>query len=306
MISAFLVLLGCALALCESARPASPPPLVDFTQYFPATPGMVYDFRSLNHRTGTIGQTRIELEAETDWCGLRVRPWRFTKSATDLYWAPGLDLDLRWLLVAPDEVNVPVAAWTRMVWAMGDQRFVRGTLLAIGTTPAYRVVYRSMSGYPPYLLAMKTGALPVETHDDTGQNYLVPAAVNPCPQLQLPFREGPVTVTPAGPSISYGWRMRMDHAQVVVPAMSYTGPALRVDYWEGSPGVLETMAGVLRESWYYVRYLGLVEIRGKQFGLGTTSACLADPDCLQSDMVSPDTTMTLEKVSSRVPRGLGE
>jgi hypothetical protein len=98
--------------------------------------------------------------------------------------------------------------------------------------------------------------------------------------------------------------MKMDWASVTVPGIGYRGPALRVDYWEGYPGPLETAPGLLRESWYFIRDIGVVEIRHKQFGVGQTKLCLEDADCTRADMADPDGTSTLLVRSVRTPRGM--
>jgi hypothetical protein len=94
----------------------------------------------------------------------------------------------------------------------------------------------------------------------------------------------------------------MDWAHVTIPGMGYTGPAIRVDYYEGVPGPAELSIPLTRESWYFVEDMGLVEIRTKQFGVGSKGGCLEESDCLQPDMATPDITLTLERRSWRTPR----
>lgn len=266
MLLSLLVLLTVLLTMgCPQDQEAAEPERTDFLRYFPTQSGTVMVFRSTNLQTQVEGRLRITLEPRTLWCDLPIIPWHFTKSVVDVYWAPGIDADLRWFTVAPDAYDAAQPAWNAYVWVAGHEQILRGT-----QAPYRTQLYRSTTVYPPYVLGIKLGTLPAAIRADDGHNYVFEDTQAPiCPQ--------PVRPKEDMTGVGAGWWVRWAKTWLTIDPMAqdypYDGPALLADFVEGGTGPLEEAHWFLvREQWWFVEGLGLMQIASQSWTGGQPPA----------------------------------
>jgi hypothetical protein len=161
-----LALLGCPSGQAgDGPRHPADAPLVDFTQYWPHTPGTVYEYQTMNARLGGGGRTILTLGQPMLWCDIQVLPWIFTKSSLNAYWGPGAAYSLLWMIT-----HGP-SAYDGYYWSPGGWIMTLGDQDTPGTTLLHAYLYRTNNpAYPPYLLAPKQVRLPYQYDGDQSQN----------------------------------------------------------------------------------------------------------------------------------------
>lgn len=282
--------------------------------YFIDNPGYAFEFTNINHVHKTTHRMRLQMEEVIDWGGYPNIPWRFTKNSPYSYWCPLIDgmevcttdkpdasMALRWMIVTRDYKYKDHPVFDKHVWATGSKVYYTRKNPATGMHD-YKDIFpkdRYFDGntisttgrLPSYNLMPKQVTLPYidfNTNASTGHNWknkeatTVPEPVN-------------TKIKPFG-----SWRVRMDmHPLKITPKnegdYSFDGEALKVDYFEsigiGNPEEVP----LLRETWWFVKGVGLVRIDQKNFnGFGADNKdtsiakpCKDDPDCLNDVMQNP-------------------
>lgn len=249
-----------------------------------------------NNVTGTeyesaVGYRPIPASNQCSWMPAGTREMYFMKSNQDGYWGPnyngtvpGGDGGLGNLLwyVAP---FMQKDQWdNEYLTAVGHRGFK--TLLA---NPADRLtlsknfvqqdhsfLYGSNDPrYPGYILAPRWVG-PGYGIINMQQTYLGnDTGINMCSLPDLNVQRGIGT-----------WVVHVDKVTLSLP--KYTGPAMRVSFWE-------LLGGEIHERWYFVKNVGLVRIEQKIFAEG---GCARDVDCYDKDvpvMRTPMNVMTLKQ-----------
>jgi hypothetical protein len=214
------------------------------------------------------------------WCDTRVLPWIFTKVTINAYWGPGAAYDLIWM------ITYGPSAYDGYYWSPGGWVFTLGDQYTPGTTLLSSYLYRTNNpAYPPYLLAPKQVRLPYQYDGDSGQNYVL------LTQRGCPDPQGQQALPPVG---TYDWRVHMAYSANIAPQWLQGGKleAIRVDYWENTGGGTPMAPWGLRESWYFVKNIGVVRILAKEFG--AANLCAHDRDCFAADIQSPHVQVELQ------------
>jgi hypothetical protein len=268
--------------------------LDDLSQYIIYNPGYTYTYRTTNHLLNVTGTTRLQIEAERDICGIRVRPWRFTKDKLELYWRPGFNQNLRWIIVSPDfdVASSPITAnlpqFNNYFWGLRDKRYTRNAADQLRDIDESKSIggyyYFSTKGrVPGYNLGPKMAKIPyLDTAEGESKN--IPHNDTDCPPSMLYNGDS-----------STSWKVRIERDTARTPYEDFTD-VLRIDYYEGLTP-LETSQH-FRESYYYARGIGLVMILKKNFNnfAGSGAAdCIDDNDCLGDTITSPDIEVVLEE-----------
>ena len=291
----------------EEAEPA----LTDIEAYIIQVPGYVYVYETINRHSGDeVNQTRIQIEEERDWCQYRVRPWRITKDDHDAYWAPFMaesqyasqhDLNLRWMVASPttpvpQSASVP-ANFNDFLWVVGDRRYNRpGGRLGLFRARALpnpglrdlgeqyaRTSYGIAAGdVPAVKLAPKQARIPY--YFSGTSSYLTATTDN-----QSVFCPSPGVN--AGTTPNYHWRLRIERDTVTIGQTTYED-VLRCDYFEEPVDTASNRLGLLRESWYFAKGVGLVKVLASYFdnfdGMGAAAPpCSDNADCLNDTIKRP-------------------
>lgn len=275
---------------------------IDMTQYYIYEPGYVWIYTSKNNLTDKSGLTRVQVEQETDVCGVRVKPWRYTKDLVDAYWNPayyntknpnvngGGVRDLRWMVVSPNYNYSAHPGFNNFIWAYSDLRYRRDSIRDINQDkPLGGYTYINKSGtVPGYNLAPKRIDGRVYYDFSDGQSSFLPSF--PC-------------TDPVNSSLPRytSWKIRVEIEKNPITVNNLTfNDVIRVDMYEGGTP-METADNLLRESWYFAKGVGVIKILTKEFnnygGMGYEYAlkCSEDSDCLNDTMVNPHTRADLLK-----------
>lgn len=265
-------------------------PNSNLSSYFVENPGYTWIYTNNGNPNSN---TRIQIEEETNTCGLTVLPWRFTKNDVSAYWFGGRSDDMRWLLASPGFQFSSASNFNNYFWGYRDKRYPMSYTDIIQSDSTFQNVGGVGGGYvytakdnsiPAYNLLPKT---------IYGQSYIVqegdyssytPADASTCPSFPT------LTSQPS----SYGsWEIRVEQNSSIPihnPPSPYDGkPAMRVDYYEAGYPVFTT-PNLLRESWYFMQGIGLTEIRQKYFNNysgGGAPYCISDSDCMSDTIQSP-------------------
>lgn len=269
---------------------------VDTSPYLVYEPGFSWIYDSRNFETGEAGTTRIQIEEETNICSIVVRPWRFTKNIQGVYWNVNLARDLRWMIVKPSFTYTEIPVFNNFFWGLGDKNYTRtqsATALRdiFPSALSHAHIYRSKTGRVPAYNLLKKMIQQNYAYIDraSGESYYPPVTDIGAGGCSL--------LAPAGAGITGSWLIRTEH----LPALAVNGRSyndvLRVDYYEGGTP-LETARNLLRESWYFARNIGLVQIKEKLFndyGGPEYPDCATDPDCLNDEMQHPRNEVLITK-----------
>lgn len=266
------------LANCEVA--------VNGLEYWPTTP-QTWRTHTENYLTGGSGNATWAILPASTFGGYPVNEWTIRKDSIDSYWAPGHDANFRWFIVDQSYSYTPQPFWNQFIWGLGHQQ-----LEPRPDGPGSEVIYHSASVYPPYALIGKTMLLPMFVQNDAGHLYTIglpgTTAPNPAPAS-------------APPALYYSWWMQARWR--VRPAVPRRGPfpaqpekqLLQMDYWEGphvpntAASGIQTIPVLIRETWYFERGVGLVELRAKIVDTGTAApAYPTDADFANDEILHPD------------------
>ncbi len=312
---------------------ASVPPNQNMLDYIVYRPGDTYIYDSISIRKNAAGtvdtqtyKSRLQLEQERLICGIRVTPWRFTKNNMRAYWEPHTTdsfRNLRWMITSPNFAAssstgtvVPVVN-DNFIWGLRDKLYYHKPIGSAETYQTddmglrdinpnqymYGVFFGSVNGrLPAYSLAQKSQSIPFLSASTGESNYFEGDRDNPnttgsaCP---------PYMVDPK-PRYGGSWMYRVEKDSITTPAGTYSDVA-RIDYFESTGERVNPFTDndpFLRESWYYAKGIGLVEVRGKLYngvmfnenGVSTQiKKCSADSDCLNDTIEQPFTRMTLRQ-----------
>lgn len=289
-----------SITVTITKAPQEKPPTVDLRSYLIFKPGYASSFITNNHLVKRYNLlTLLQVEEKTKVCGITTTPWRFTKSDQYSYWNPkmaaggstGLQ-NLRWFVVDPDFSYSKYPNFNQSFWAVGDKRYtLTSNPLQILGAVSPGLLYQSVTGKSPaYNLAPKN--LPADfsylEQSIKGSHYEQTSTLEPC-----------TLVTNKVSSNDSSWKIRTEKDTLTInnPNFSYSGDALRIDYFEGGKS-LETDP-LLRESWYFIKDIGLAKIAVKQFNgfwnMGALApSCRLDSDCLADTMEKPHLELTLD------------
>jgi hypothetical protein len=283
-----------------------PPDMQNMRDFIKMVPGWTYIFNSKNNLTGgQTGTTRLQIEQPVSICGINMYPWRFTKDSSYTYWHPVIPnsqfdgrQDLRWFIVDPAFNYTPIPALNNYIWGFNYIFYNRwpdnlgvvapiqdiqfGGLIKSGLfqvtsnqAPHYNLSLKEIKQYP-YIKKVQTA---------------LKQSGDPLPGCSL-----------FNPDATGTWKVRVEAENISISnnepdSYNYTGPAVRVDYYEGQTD-LENK-DLIRESYYYVKNVGVVKIIGKVFndygGSGVRN-CKDDSDCWDDTIRNPDFTSTLRQI----------
>jgi hypothetical protein len=276
----------------NNSRPVTLPTL-STGEYIKYEPGETYTYKDYGANGAAIGNTRIQIEEKRSMCGVPVIPWRFTKDDQRSYWRPGFRQNLRWMIVdknyqAGSGITSGLSHFNNYIWGIRDKRYHMATtnpLRDLGQTTSGGYFYGTAIGrVPGYNIAPKSVKIPfVDTAQ--GESSLVPHPDSGCiPNLKVPTNS------------ASSWKVRIEKETRPVQTLrnTYTD-VLRIDYFEGA-GSLET-ADLLRESWYYAKDVGVIQILKKTFnnyGGDGSPNCLSDIDCLNDTILNPSQKIVLD------------
>jgi len=71
----------------------------ELTEYLIPNQDDIFIYNTTNYLTANspvASKTRLQIEKDRNWCGYKVRPWRFTKSHSSGYWNPSAQVDDRY------------------------------------------------------------------------------------------------------------------------------------------------------------------------------------------------------------------
>jgi len=290
------------------------PTVLSMSDYYIFKPGYLWEYQSSNLKNGIItGTTRLQIENETTFCGIRFYPWRFTKDNLSIYWNPGRGRNLRWFIVNPAYTFTEIPGYNNYIWGFGDLDYTGLTLNnQTGTFDSvnglrdinlsklenlymYKNFNATNPGLPSYNLTPKT--VPANETYISRQTESVYARAWPysIPPLSLPTTtcklKADLSEIPGGSYLKSSWKLRVE--KDYLPPW---GEVVRTDQYEGGAN-LET-DGLLRESWYFAKGVGLVKIATKTFnnyaGDSKSLACKDDSDCWSDTISHPFTEMTLK------------
>ncbi len=280
-------------------------PVYNMTDYIVYKPGYTYLYDSTDNLTGTTGTTRIQMEQEISKSGINIIPWRYTKTNPNLYWAaviPGVNdgkRDLRWFITDPNFYYSPIPGYNNFIWGFADTNYSRPDTswgwhdINFSGELGSHVYKNTGTQYPSYNLAPKTAALPYINYQKGTSYYPVQAGIPYVPTM---------LVTNPDPNYLGSWKIRVDKDYVNINygpgQFNYSGEALRIDYYEGFKTAYTDMAN--RESWYYVKGIGLVQMISKTFNRYAGAAnqyspmCASDSDCWDDTIQNPSFVMKLK------------
>lgn len=277
-------------------------PTINFLDYFSVTPGELYIYDSENKVTGTTATTRMQIEQLTSFCGVNVYPMRFTKENKDAYWNnyfPNTSLtaeassQLRFMITDPNFNFAAAPGYNNTIWSPGSKMYEMKSIRDIADADYKFTSFTGSndSSTPAYYLGVKNQQLPFVNFNSSLSVYQGWQEKLPerCISPYLPGRAG-----------NASWRIRIELDNLTVNGapgeFSYSGQALRVDYMESIAAGDPETSPMIKESWWYVKGIGLVKIDQKYFnGFNNGANCSSDPDCLADKMVNPQTITTLKK-----------
>jgi len=251
-IAACIGMLSSLCLLYTSLGVAQP---LDLLPYFPTQPGTIMQFASTNHQTGTQGVTTIQIAPRQRWCGLVITPWVFTKTHPDLYWAPGMDSDLFWYVVAPDSYSPDSVVLNTALWVAGASFLDRSTGALVGEH-----LYQTDGSFAPYMLLPKLSSVPAELRAEGTQNIHVGPLTGHCP---TPLFVGPRMPTDVQESWWVRWRLMPYTTPTDEALWPYHGEALVLDFVETAGPTIVPAPWTIREQWWVAPAIGLLRIEGQ-------------------------------------------
>lgn len=236
---------------------------IDVTEYWPMQSGTTWQMRTEGFRPPGTGLSTFTLLPEEDIEGILVVPWLITKDSLVAYWWPGEDMTEVFYVVSP-HYHALRPLWNTFIWARGDRRINRTT-----GEEVQLLRYQSASILPPYMLARHGVTLPYMVEAENATGYSIED-------------DAPVELPPGTPGAS--WRLGMRWTRR--PRGWRQVPILACDYLEAWPGTFAEATVAVRETWYFAREVGMVEIRGTtRFGAGIA---VTDPACAMTELEDPD------------------
>lgn len=250
--------------------------------YITQKPGSIYIFknqtRSPNVQSAALKKvafrTLLQMEEKVKLGELTATPWRITKEHSSVYWNVGGNDLLRWFVAELGSAPAALPEYKNWTWAIGHHsyHFSSAPLRNIDQSKLFASYLYQMTeaSFPTYALFKDNTRLPY-MHDSDKGFISNSGGVNTFANPQM------LTSCPAGkPCPNHHWRMRIEEDTVAINGTSYVynGPAIRVDYYEITPrSNTALLPFVLRESWYYVKGVGIVKIEGKTFNGYPTKDC---------------------------------
>lgn len=278
----------------------SPPPqnqLIEIKDYYIQQPGAANIYVTENNKTGKTGQTIIQYEDKVRWWNkIDVLPWRYWKDIPDAYWNPKpfneatsimFRQSLRFFVADLDSFFPDVPEFNNYLWSPGHARYsfemsgeqIINSDFAPGKYATGYYTGVSSGSIPGYIYA------PKRFYDTFFLNNKKAVYVQG-DVTQMPFQ----VYFPDATSLKT-WMIRADMQNISInnTYFKYNGPALKIDQYEEN---------LLRETWYFVKNIGLVEIRIKHFnnyGNWGSGLCSADQDCYGDNIVTPFFRITLDR-----------
>ncbi|MEM7537504.1 MAG: hypothetical protein AAF639_35365 [Chloroflexota bacterium] len=263
--------------------------------YVEQEPGYIFIYKTVNNYgmgypwyTPQEATTRLQIEEDREWCGHLVRPWRFTKDHINGYWTPftwshswagnpNLDLNLRWMLASPNYNQNVIPNFNNYLWGVGDKRYNRQNAEDIGIPRSVTSYGIAGGNIPAYNLGPKasiTNAYNAQGSNSFYQSYGPSACPNPW------VNQG------TGVSPNNQWVLRIRHMGAVTVDSTTYSDVIRLDFYEGNiTGSLGgSNPGFLRESWYYAKGVGLVQILIKHFNNYGGMQSIVAPSCNISNL----------------------
>lgn len=252
------------------------------------------------------GKTMLQMEEKIKIAGMTMVPWRFIKTDQRVYWDAGKKNQLRWFIADSGVVPSNLPKYGEWIWALGHKTYAFAAdakktgefypaARDIKSPPAITYLYRTTdSNVPNYVLMPKTAVLPSSYFSNKGA--LVSVGMNVFNEAKLLTE----CKNEKSPCPNHFWRMRVDMDTVnLTGRYKYNGPAVRVDYYEITPQGKDKAPWVLRESWYYVKGVGVVKIAGKLFngyaGKNEYASVESDPDFYAATMKRPHHETVLDE-----------
>lgn len=305
---------------------------LDTRSYFKQKPGNVYIYNSHNHwysnpgdmskKSSYPGLTYLQIEMPINMCGRAFIPWRFTKDNEYAYWGNKMpqarngsdiykgDRDLRWYIADYNTSDGIFSQYSNYIWSYGFDDYQRDATNGMKNFPLGKV-RRS------YVFKTENPAIP---HYNLGRKvfpYLPYIELN---QQTVGFSKTDSSITGSdcnlilnpGTFASQGgalgaWMIRADMDNIsisnpgIVNGFNYSGPALRIDYFEGQAPLFQKDKWFHRESFYYVQNIGLVKMLADNFNhyanVDDTVApyCENDSDCLADTISNPTRSFELKQ-----------
>lgn len=287
---------GAGGSLSPDSLSAGDSKAIDFTEYFPSTPGYTYYYKTYNfvdtNSDGTpkTGNTMLQIESPVKVCGINIIPWRFQKDSIPAYWGVGTNKNLRWLIVDPQKPS----EFNDYIWAIGDRRYSRDTfsdksnLIDLGEYIG-GYTYQSVSGkLPAYNLGLKKMSIPYNNFNQNNTLYSLydNRFLDECQNLMK-------GTAPSQSKSNGGWAIRAEFDTLNEPGFKYNGEVLRIDLYEGNNFDL-------RETSYYKKGIGVVKIVDTTFNgyagtpLSVSRPCEETSDCLGEKVNNPHTVTLLQ------------
>jgi hypothetical protein len=262
------------------------PAVISAKDYFMQRPGNIYiykhELRLPNPNVDAVqkppSRSMLQMEEKIKLGSLTVVPWRFTKENSQTYWNGGGNLNLRWYIADAGQSPAGMGGYGNWFWGVGDSRYEMPSGMNLQTVGTYKSSYlykMTANNWPTYALMPATFKVPY-LHDST-LGSLESASLADLANPQLLTNCNNKADCP-----NHHWKIRIENDTVNISGSryKYQGPALRVDYYEITPR--KTAAGavdlsrqpfLLRESWYYVKNVGLVMVEQKYFNGYPTYDC---------------------------------
>lgn len=296
-------------------------PEIHLSDYLITTPGYVWIYDSINYLPGdpapASGTTRIQTELPSIVCGVNTIPWRFTKESVNTYWMPCIGtsitskcdimnfhegkIDLRWPVVDPNFSYSLNTNYDNYFWVFNskfynrqdNQNAIKDIILS---SPMKATQTLSLNQVPAYNLGVKSFRGSYYSNQEGFVCYH-DTTIDGCPNGGTLSHPGETCAVASGGlnSSAGAWRVRidLDNINIDKPNFKYSGEALRIDYYEGG-NPLNTQAH-WRETWYFVKNIGLVKIIGKDFNKTNVLNCSDDADCLNDTVQNPEIETILNR-----------
>ncbi len=312
------VVLNLVASNTKSSNVARPSTQILAKDYLVQKPGYSYMYTNKsrqvkpdawNEDLRPVGRTLIQFEEKVKLGSLTSVPSRFTKEQAAAYWGPTKDMQMRYHVsdfnLAPD--NMPY--YKDFVWAIGHQAYsfdgknpIQGLRSLDPSKLSLTYLYKQTNPKAPTYVMFKNELTAPYIYDSAEGNIgIVDVGEYANPQLLK-------SCAGENPCPNHHWRMRVENDTVSINGSryKYSGPAVRVDYLEISPNDPNVSyrknlgPHIIRESWYYVKNVGLVKVESKTFNRwgGSSStvspSSLTDPDFMAERMSKPTGIMELD------------
>ena len=264
----------------------------NISPYIIFEPGYAWEYTTTNFRKNKTGTTRIQIEQLVRMCNLNMKPWRFTKSDIDLYWDPSRSRDLRWFAVSPDSSFSQFPNFNNFIWVFGHKVYDRLSTyplrdIFVGEMGAW-AFYQSTSGrVPGYNLTKKT--VPSDW-------VYIDKADGESANTPVYFGRDSCNVLSQNTSSPTSWKLRTEKLSSLTVGGRTFNDVVRIDYYEGGAPI--NTSGLLRESWYFARNIGLVQIlidTYNNYASDGSASCSQDADCWADTIQNPWAKLVLSK-----------